>query len=61
MLYAKYTTARYLNFMDREPLVDENKFRYSGIESKPVPEFEQIRELLPQPHWDGHEDAIACW
>ncbi len=61
MLYAKYVTGRYLNFMDRESLVDENQFRYAGIESTPVPNFAHIRSKLPQPHWQGHEEAIDCW
>lgn len=61
MPYNKYTTARYLNFIDRNPLVDENRYRYAAIDADPVPEFTEARALLPQPRWDGHDDAIACW
>ncbi|MEM7344626.1 MAG: trehalase family glycosidase, partial [Chloroflexota bacterium] len=61
MLHPKWVTNHYLNFMIKQPLVAENQFRTAGIEKKPLPTFEESRSTLPQPYWDGHEDALACW
>ncbi len=27
----------------------------------PWPKLDEVRHLLPQPHWAGHEDTIACY
>ena len=57
MLYAKWISGHYLNFMTKQPLVDENRFRYAGIETAPLPTFEQARQQVPAPFWDGHQEA----
>jgi hypothetical protein len=43
------------------PIVEQNTFIKAIPQDAPLPTFEQSRELLPQPHWAGHDDAIACY
>ena len=46
----------------KEPIVLQNSFRQRSItDVTPVPEFSEVRELMPQPFWDGHDDSIRCW
>ena len=40
---------------------EENVFRTMEREDKPLPTWEESRDLLPRPFWDGHDDAIACY
>ena len=61
MFYPQWTSGRYLNFMVKQPLVDENSFRTAGIAVEPVPIFDQVRAKLPAPYWEGHDEAIDCW
>ena len=55
------TNDGYIDTHFREPLVEENTF----LDMPPVdvgpPSFEDAWELLPQPFWEGHEDAIGCY
>lgn len=30
-------------------------------EDIPLPLYDDIKDLLPKPIWDGHDDAIACY
>jgi hypothetical protein len=39
----------------------ENGFRSATPDSDAPPSFEQSKELLPSPRWDGHDEAIACY
>jgi glycogen debranching enzyme len=43
------------------PLVAENTFRTAVPEACAVPTFAHARALLPDPCWEGHETAIACY
>ena len=43
------------------PLVDENPYRLQTPNLTPPPDFEQARDLLPQPFWFDHESAIECY
>ena len=43
------------------PYVAENGFLTQQTEDAPLPRYDDIRERLPQPVWDGHEDAINCY
>ena len=45
----------------RNPLVAENSFISMTAETSRPPSFDAARSLLPQPVWDGHEPAIACY
>ena len=39
----------------------ENTFITQPREVKKLPKFEEERDNLPKPVWDGHDDAIACY
>ena len=39
----------------------ENTFISQKRERKKLPTFEQERDNLPKPVWDGHQDAIDCY
>jgi len=43
------------------PLVEENVFRGAAVRDRSVPAFAAIRNVLPDPFWEGHDDAIACY
>jgi len=45
----------------RNPLTDENPFRSRTRERSAIPGFRDVRSLLPDPWWTGHETAIDCW
>lgn len=44
-----------------EPLVRENVFRTMQPQDDPLPAFDGARGLLPDPFWDGHDGAMACY
>ena len=41
--------------------VAQNTFPAMAPEKAEIPAFSGIRELLPQPFWQGRDDAIACY
>lgn len=43
------------------PLVAENSFITKKPEDTPLPVYEEIKDRLPVPLWEGHEDAIDCY
>ena len=44
------------------PLVEQNTFLTMPVERAAVPSFEESKELLPAPHWEGHEEVLrADW
>ncbi len=43
------------------PFVQENAFIGKTPETAEVPRLEQVRNLLPRPHWAGHATAIDCY
>ena len=47
---------------EENPLMEENVFieRKKCPEDAPVPTFEEAKDILPVPHWEGHEDYISC-
>jgi len=53
--------------IDREPYsapnpyVAENEFLTMKAEPKALPKYEEAKEKLPCPVWQGHEDAIKCY
>jgi hypothetical protein len=55
------TNEGYIDTHLREPLVEENAFLRMSREDVPTPSFEEAWDLLPQPFWEGHEGAIACY
>ena len=45
----------------QNPHAAENVFIEKEPENHPLPTFEQERDRLPHPIWDGHGDEIACY
>ncbi len=43
------------------PYVKHNTFIGQAPEDAPVPSYEESRDKLPRPVWEGHEDAVACY
>lgn len=43
------------------PLVSENEFIKQKPEEVALPKFEDIKDKLPQVHWQGHESHIDCY
>ena len=41
--------------------VGENRFISSPPESSALPSYAQVREILPDPFWSGHQTAIDCY
>ena len=41
--------------------VSENTFVGREPEDAPLPTYEEARDRLPKPVWEGHYDAIACY
>ncbi|WNR45972.1 MGH1-like glycoside hydrolase domain-containing protein [Paenibacillus roseipurpureus] len=43
------------------PLVQENSFLNVEREDKELPVFDQVKTILPQPFWNGQDEAIQCY
>ena len=43
------------------PYVEKNTFLTQPVQTDELPKYEQIKDQLPKPVWDGHEDAIRCY
>ena len=43
------------------PLVEENSFIVKTPDNTPLPVYEEIKNLLPNPIWEGHEDYLKCY
>ncbi len=46
---------------DDKELMEENSFVGAEVEKTTIPLFDDIKNELPQPVWDGHDDYIACY
>lgn len=44
-----------------DPLVEENCFIGKPAEDKPLPVFDEVRDRLPQPVWENHQDYLDCY
>ncbi len=44
-----------------EPYVKKNSFIGQEPDAAPLPVYDEIRDLLPKPVWEGHPDALACY
>jgi hypothetical protein len=45
----------------RNPLVARNTFLQMAPDAAATPTFAEARRLLPEPFWEGHASAIACF
>lgn len=43
------------------PYAEENKFLHMPVENNPLPLYENSKDKLPKPIWDGHENYIKCY
>jgi hypothetical protein len=43
------------------PWAEQNRFRSMTPEASTLPQFAAARSHLPQPTWEGHEAAVACY
>ncbi|MEX0654853.1 MAG: trehalase family glycosidase [Phycisphaeraceae bacterium] len=43
------------------PWVERNPFHTAEPDAPPLPRFDDVREQLPQPAWEGHESVIDCY
>ncbi len=44
-----------------DPQAAKNTFIGAEPQNDPLPVYEEIKDQLPRPVWDGHEDAIRCY
>lgn len=54
----------YLDFYNVMPLVEKNYFlgkTQNSDTDDPLPTYQDSKQLLPVPSWEGHEDAIRCY
>jgi hypothetical protein len=47
--------------MRSNPYVASNPYLSRKPEAAPLPQYEAVRALLPQPTWQGHESVIRCY
>lgn len=40
---------------------EKNTFINQPVQTDPLPVYEDIKDRLPRPVWDGHEDAVSCY
>ncbi len=45
----------------RSPYVEKNVFLSATPEDAPLPKYEESKNKLPKPIWEGHDDAIKCY
>ena len=48
-------------FHAENPYVRQNTFIGQRPDAAPLPTYAAIRDRLPVPVWDGHEDAVRCY
>lgn len=48
-------------FIDQNEQVYKNVFIDTPMEDAELPKYENIKDDLPIPVWDGHEDAVSCY
>ena len=46
---------------DDKELMLENSYIGAEIDKTPLPEFSEIKNKLPKPIWDGHNDYLDCY
>ncbi len=48
-------------FYAENPHVAQNTFIGRAVTETPLPQYENIKHLLPRPVWPGHADVLACY
>ena len=44
-----------------EPHVAKNTFLSMPADDTAIPAYDEIKERLPRPIWDGHDDTLRCY
>lgn len=50
-----------MTYGESNPYAEENVFIHRERENRPLPTYEESKDMLPKPVWDGHADALACY
>jgi hypothetical protein len=58
---SEWKTGRYLEWYVDEPLVTQNTFLNRTPDQRPLPTFEESRDLLPQPHLPSHPEKVQAY
>ncbi len=48
-------------FYAANPYVEKNPYLHMSAEKAALPKYDEIKDQLPRPIWDGHEDALTCY
>jgi len=48
-------------FLQKDSQVDKNVFLTMPMEDAELPLYDNIKDRLPVPLWEGHEDAVNCY
>jgi len=51
----------FLNTDVKNILVKRNRFVRKELESEALPLYSEIKNELPQPFWEGHQDVLECY
>ena len=49
------------NCYAKNEYVQKNTFIGMEVQNEELPKYEDIKDKLPRPVWDSHEDALACY
>ena len=48
-------------FYAHNPYVQKNPYLHTEAEDAPLPIYAEVKDKLPRPVWQGHDDALACY
>ena len=48
-------------FYAHNPYVQKNPYLHTQAENAPLPTYTEVKDKLPRPVWQGHEDVLACY
>lgn len=57
----QYAPSCYLDFAAPQSMVDQNALRLRGIDSAPLPTWDQFASEIPAIHWPMNPAAEDCW
>ncbi len=50
-----------MTYVPSERVAKKNAYLHMEPENSPLPTYEEVKDRLPKPIWDGHEDALKCY
>ncbi len=48
-----------MTYRSKRDAVEENYFLTKNVDLSPLPSYDDVKDKLPAPVWEGHEDALA--